>query len=220
MKKITVFIENNKKDLYLEVCINKPGKSIMTLKNATIYWKFKNVIAGVNDYVMYGTTKITFEEGYWTFEMIKEKLEKNKKIKLVSNKHNNTCKIRSDGENLNLKKFALLLGFPENKILSDGSWETSPKVVDVNRGLRYINVNCSIVDTSENSNTDGERSQTLVSLPIPSDQSLNSTATFFKNIDSKVTINNGCFNTLIFDVNTNIEEKVDMDLLLEIYIIS
>ena len=212
-------MEDNKKDLYLEVCINKSVKSIMTLKNATIYWKYKNVITGVNDYVMYGTTKITFEEGYWTFEMIKEKLEKDKKIKLVANKHNNTCKIYSDGRNLNLKNFATLLGFPENKIISNGTWKTSPNVVDVNKGLRYVNIDCSIVDTSENSNTDGERSQTLVSLPIPFDQSLNSTATFFKNIDSKVTVNNGCFNRLIFDVNTNIENKVDMDLLLEIYII-
>ena len=218
MKKITVFIENNKKDLYLDVSINKLGRSIMTLNNVAIYWKYKNVIAGDNDYVMYGAKKITFEEGYWTFEMMKEKLEKGK-VKLVANKHNDTCKIRSDGENLNLKKFAPLLGFPENKVISDGSWETSPKVVDVNRGLRYINVNCSIVDTSENFNTDGNRSQTMASIPIPSDQSLNSTVTFLKNINGKVTINNGCFNRLIFDVHTNIERKVDMDLLLEIYII-
>ena len=72
MKKITVFIEDNKKDLYLDVSINKLGRSIMTLKNATIYWKYKNVITGINDHVMYGTTKITFEEGYWTFDMVKE----------------------------------------------------------------------------------------------------------------------------------------------------
>ena len=137
----------------------------------------------------------------------------------MANKHNNTCNVCSDGANLNLKKFATLLGFPEDEMLSDGTWKTSPNVVDVNRGLRYVNINCSIVDTSENSNTDGGRSQTLVLLPIPSDQTLNSTATFFKNINSKATINNGCFNRLIFDVNTNIEEKVDMDLLLELYII-
>ena len=218
MKKITVFIENNKKDLYLDVSVNKLGKSIMTLNNAAIYWKYKNVIAGDNDYVMYGAKKITFEEGYWTFNMMKEKLE-NENVKLEANKHNDTCKIRSNGENLNLKKFAPLLGFPENKILSDGSWETSPKVVDVNRGLRYININCSIVDTSENFNTDGKRSQTMASIPIPTEQSLNSTVTFLKNINGKVKINNGCFNRLIFDVDTNIENKVDMDLLLEICII-
>ena len=217
MKKVTVFIEDNKKDLYLDVSINRLSRSMMTLKNATIYWKYKNVIAGVKNHVMYGATKITFEEGYWTFDMIKEKLRK-ENIKLVDNKHNNTCEIYSDGENLNLKKFAPLLGFPEDEILSDGTWETSPNVVDVNRGLRYININCSIVDTSENSNTDGGRSYTLASLPIPSDQTLNSTATLFKNIDSKVMINNGYFNKLIFDVNTNIDKKVDMDLLLELYI--
>ena len=217
MKKITVFIKNNKKDLYLDVSVNKLDKSIMMLNNAAIYWKYKNVIAGDNDYVMYGAKKITFEEGYWTFNMMKEKLEK-ENVKLEANKHNDTCKIRSNGENLNLKNFAPLLGFPVNKILSDGSWVTSPKVVDVNRGLRFVNINCSIVDTLSNFNTDGKRSQTIVSIPIPSDQSLNSTVTFFKNIGGKVKINE-CFNRLIFDVNTNIENKVDMDLLLEITII-
>ena len=217
MKKITVFIENNKKDLYLDVSVNKLDKSIMMLNNAAIYWKYKNVIANDNDYVMFGAKKISFEEGYWTFNTMKEKLEK-ENVKLEANKHNDTCKIQSNGANLNLKNFAPLLGFPVNKILSNGSWVTSPKVVDVNRGLRFVNINCSIVDTLSNFNTDGKRSQTIVSIPIPTDQSLNSTVTFFKNINGKVKINE-CFNRIIFDVNTNIKNEVKMDLLLELTII-
>ena len=102
----------------------------MTLKNAAVYWNYKNVITGKNDHVMSGTTKIPFEEGYWTFDMIEEKLGK-QSIKLEANEHNNTCKIYSESQNLNLKKFGKLLGFPENEIVNSGTWKTSPSVVDV-----------------------------------------------------------------------------------------
>ena len=105
MSKINVFIENNEKELRFDTCIIiKPAGSIMTLKNAAVYWNYKNVITGKNDYVMRGTTKIPFEEGYWTFDMIEEKLGK-QSIKLEANEHNNTCKIYSGTQNLNLKMF-------------------------------------------------------------------------------------------------------------------
>ena len=217
MKKITVFIENNKKDLYLDVSVNKLVKSEMMLNNAAIYWKYKNIIKNDNDYVTFGAKKISFEEGYWTFNMMKEKLEK-ENVKLEANIFNDTCKIQSNGANLNLKNFGPLLGFPVNKVLSSGSWATSPKVVDVNRGLRFVNINCSIVDAMSNFNTDGKRSHTIVSLPIPTDQSLNSTVSFFKNINAKVKINE-YFNRIIFNVDTNIENNVKMDLLLELTIL-
>ena len=216
MSKIIVFIENNKKELRFDTCIIKPAGSIMTLKNAAVYWNYKNFITGKNDHVMRGTTKITFEEGYWTFDMIVEKLGK-QSIKLEANEHNNTCKIYSETQDLNLKKFGELLGFSENEIVSSGTWETSPNVVDVNKGLRYVNINCNIVNTSGNIDTDGHRSYALASLPIPSDL-LNSTVTKFKGIDSSVRITNGQFNRILFDVDTNIGDKVDMSLLLELYV--
>ena len=217
MSKINVFIENNEKELYFDNCIVKPAGSVMTLKNASIYWNYKNVIAGKNDHVMRGTTKVTFEEGYWTFDMIEEKLGEHS-VKLVANRYNNTCKIYSESQNLNHKKFGKLLGFPENEVVNSGTWKTSPSVVDVNKGLRYVNINCNIVNTEGNIDTDGRWSCALAALSIPSGQLLNSTVTPFKGIDSSVKIANGQFNRIVFNVVTNIEDKVDMSLLLELYI--
>ena len=196
MSKINVFIENNEKELRFDTCIIKPAGSVMMLKNAAVYWNYKNSITGKNDHVVHGTTKIPFEEGYWTFDMIEEKLGK-QSIKLEANEHNNTCKIYSGSQNLNLKKFGKLLGFPENEIVNSGTWRTSPSVVDVNKGLRYVNINV---------------------ISIPSDQLLNLTVTQFKGINSSVKITNGQFNRILFNVDTNIEDKVDMSLLLELYI--
>ena len=119
MSKINVFIENNEKELRFDTCIVKPAGSVMTLKNAAVYWNYKNVIAGKNDHVMHGTTKILFEEGYWTFDMIGRKLGE-QSIKLEANEYNNTCKIYSESQNLNLKKFGKLLGFPWDETIDSG----------------------------------------------------------------------------------------------------
>ena len=69
-------------------------ESKIAIKNAAIYWNFKNVITNYNDTL--GT--ITFDEGYWTFDMIKTKL-KESNIKLERNAHNNTYKIFSENQN-------------------------------------------------------------------------------------------------------------------------
>ena len=217
MSKINVFIENNEKELRFDTCIVKPVGSVMTLKNAAIYWDYKNVIAGKNDHVMHGATKVSFGEGYWTFGRVERELGK-QSIKLEAIEHNNTCKIYSESQNLNLKKFGKLLGFPENEVVDSGAWKTSPGVVDVNKGLRYVNINCNIVNTAGNIDTDGHWSCVLAMLPIPSDQLLNSTVTRFKGINSSVKITNGQFNRILFNVDTNIEDKVDMSLVLELYI--
>lgn len=141
-----MFIENNKKDLRLDTCIINPQGAKMTLKNAAIYWNYKNVITDENDYVMRGTTKITFEEGYWTFDMIVERLGR-QSVKLEGNEYDKTCRIYSETQDLDLKKFGELLGFPESENISSGTWRTSPGVVDVNRGLRYVNINRDIINT-------------------------------------------------------------------------
>ena len=119
MKRVTVFIEGNKKELYLDDSIFKPDKSTMTLKNVAIYWKYRNIIAGENDQLTLGSKKITVEEGYWTFGMISEKLEGDD-VKLEAIVHNNKCKIQPIGGDLDLGKLAPLLGFPESETLRNG----------------------------------------------------------------------------------------------------
>ena len=73
MNKLTVFIEGNKKELYLESCINKQNRAVMVLKNATVYWNFKNS----DGYILSETNKNFFEENYWTFAKIKKRLAAN-----------------------------------------------------------------------------------------------------------------------------------------------
>ena len=46
---INVFIENGTKEIFFDRYINTTTKSELILKNATIYWNYKNVRSGVND---------------------------------------------------------------------------------------------------------------------------------------------------------------------------
>ena len=220
-RKITVFIDNNKKELYLESCLVKPEISLMTLKNVTVYWKFKNITSETE--VKFGATgnakKITFEEGYWPFEMIKERLGSDN-VAVEALRHNNKYRIKPNGGSLNLGKLGPLLGFPENQVILDGVWKVSPKVVDVNLGLRYINIDCDVINTTENSDTKGMRSYSLATIPVTTEQSLNGSVSLFRGIDSEVVINNGCYNRLVFEINSNIDKNVEVniDALLELYI--
>ena len=216
-----MFIEGNKKDLYLDACVVKKEMTTMILKNVTVFWKFKNITSNIDVTLGSGSSErdITFEEGYWTFDMIRAQFN-SFSVSLEALRHNNKCRIKPDGDDLNLGKLGPLLGFPENEVVSDGVWKTSPKVVDVNLGLRYINIDCDVINTTENSDTKGKRSYPLATIPVTTEQSLNGSVSVFRGIDSEVVINNGCFNRLVFVISSNIDKNVEVNIetLLELYI--
>ena len=209
MNKLTVFIEGNKRTLYLDPCINKKSRSVMVLKNLTVYLKFKNA----GGYILSGTQKILFEEGYWTFAKIKKRLAGNNiKLELVGMK----SKIYLEMD-LNLRGIGKLLGFPEGKLTNSRTWETSPGEVDVNKGLRYVTINCDLIDSNQNFNSNGARSCTLVTVPIPTNQLLNGTNSFYKDVDSQVVIKNESINRIYFSIHSNISETVGVDVLFDLY---
>ena len=90
--------------------------------------------------------------------------------------------------------------------------------MDVNRGLRYITINCDLIDLNQNFNSNGARSCTLVTVPIPTNQLLNGTNSFYKDVDSQVVIKNGSINRIYFSIDSNISETVGVDVLFDLYI--
>ena len=148
---------------------------------------------------------ITFNEGYWTFDMIQDKLWDNK-IALKFNPHDNTCKIYSD-KTLNLKSFGLLLGFSLSYTVTSKAWKTSPKDVDINLGLRYVTLNCDSINSAKNFGRQGRRSQMLFTFPVLPNQNLSSAVSYFSNIRSTTPMNNGLFNSFTFTIDSNIDDN-------------
>ena len=217
MYKLTHLINNGGHDVYLDGVITTTTESKITIRNVAIYWDFKNVLKAVNDTinVVSGST-ITFGEGYWTFDMIRNLLSE-ENIKLECNIHDNTCKIHSTKQ-LNLLYFGPLLGFPVNQVVQANTWTNSPSHVDVNLGLRYVTIECGCANTDRNFDEEGNKSGVIATIPVSSEQRLNSTVTFYDDINTTTPIQNGDHNVFKYRVSTNIGDKVDLTVMFEMYI--
>ena len=212
MNKLSLILDTGKHAVYLDRFITTRYDSKIHVKNISIYWKFKNVLKNANDSI----TGVTFEGGYWSFNMISEKLSESN-ILLERNRYDNTCKIRS-ARQLNLLNFGPLLGFAVSKVIQANTWTNSPSNVDVNLGLRYVTIECNCVDTDRNFNANGRRSKVIATVPVTSEQGLNSSVTFYDNIHSEVSVLNGDHNMFEFDVNTNIGNKVGLTIMFELHV--
>ncbi len=215
--KLEIYAKSGREnEYYLEDNLRCKATSSMTLNNARLFWQYKNVRQNVNDTITRGSDTIIFNEGYWTFDMIQDKL-RNNKIALKFNVHYNTCKIYSEAQ-LNLKNFGLLLGFSLSYTASPKVWKTSPNTVDINLGLRYVTLNCDSINSAKNFDRQGRRSQTLFTFHILPNQNLSSAVSYFSNIGSTTPMNKGLFNSLTFAIDSNTNDDIGVVIYFEVII--
>ena len=197
-----MFIEDDEKVIKLEEPLDIKYDSFIYVKTLSIFWNYNNVYSGYNDEIVHGSTTVKFEPGFWTFDLIKKKFESiDNNLKITTNLHNNTCTITSDA-NLQLKRFGELLGFDNNTTINAGTSKTS-KTLDINRKLRYIKINCDAVDRTSNIDNNGKRSETILTLPITTKDTLKGSVSHYTDIESKIPIKTRFYNKLNFDVITN-----------------
>ena len=149
--------------------------------------------------------------------MMVEKLAESD-VKLHQNRYDNTCKVFSKNSDGNLVSLGLMLGFPESTTLKANTWTNSPSNVDVNLNLHYVTVECSSVDPDRNFDHYGKRSKVIATLPVTTKQSLNSSVTHYRDLTSEVAVVNGDHNLFEFTVGTNVVKKVDLKVMLELYL--
>ena len=213
MKNISVFIEGGKKKVLKFKTPFATYGSLLAAKEVTVFWNGTfTVKTGSN-----AAVEKTLGEGYWDFQQLKDRLE-GEGLTLSMNAYNNTCSIVNKvGQTVNLKKLGKLLGFPENQTLAGGSTTASPNPVDVNHGLRWLTVTCDLIDASKNLGLDGDQSTTLAFLPITAGTRLNSNCHVYqRNAYGWRRAKNTVVSQIEFEVHSNITEKVDVNLLLNI----
>ena len=115
------------------------------------------------------------------------------------------------------KSLGILLGLNDYTNMDGGSNMMSHNKVDINRGLKSLDIKCSVVDKSENIGNDGGYSDVIATLPIPTDRTLKGSLSHYSDINSKVKVNRGTYNVLEFNVLSNILRYAG-DVLLEMYI--
>ena len=219
MKKLSLLLGNGKNEVYLERFVRTRSDSKMDVRNAAVYWDFRNITKNFNDTITLTAAPkdVTFEEGYWTFHMMAERLAESD-VKLVRNRYDYTCKIFAKNTDVRLRNLGPMLGFSKNATVRANTWTNSPSNVDVNLGLRYVTVECSSVDTNRNFDRYGKRSKVIATLPVTTEQSLNSSVTHYRDLTSEVAVVNGDHNLFEFKIGTNLEKEVDLKVMLELYL--
>ena len=217
MKKLSLFLENGKNEIYLDGFVRTKINSKMKIRNATVYWNFKNITEGLynNNVITAVPNRVVFEEGYWDFRMIAEKLAENG-IELERIKHNK-CTVLSKNSDLILNRFGKLLGFPDHQTVKRNVKITSPSNVDVNLGLRYVTVECNNTDAEKNYDRNGKQSKIVATFPVTTEQSLNNSVTHYGDRQIEAAIVNGDHNLFEFTVGTNLTKNVDLKIAMEIY---
>ena len=217
--KLSLLLDSGKNEVYLDGFIRTRTNSKIKVRNVAVYWNFRNITKNFNNTVTLTATSknVTFEEGYWTFHMMVEKLAEGD-VKLDRNRYDNTCLVFSNNSDVNLRSLGLMLGFPENTTVKTNTWMNSPSNIDVNLDLQYITIECSSVDTDRNFDRYGKRSKVIATLPVTTEQSLNSSVTHYWDLTSKVAVVNGDHNLFEFTVGTNVDKKVNLKVMLELYL--
>ena len=75
MMNLSLLLDSGKNEVYLERFINTRVDSKMEVRNAAVYWNFRKITKNFNDTVTLTSKDVTFEEGYWTFHMMAERLD-------------------------------------------------------------------------------------------------------------------------------------------------
>ena len=171
-KTFKVYITKEREIFELDKSLVLTGCQKIIPKSVSIFWNYNNLdetyffnydVDGVN-------TKVTFKKGYYTFDMLKERIENIGNMKLEAEKQTGKCKIQSD-KKTNLKTLGPILGFSSNKEIAANTWVASDKEVNINNNLEYVSISCNLVDKNKNF-VDGKRSDILLQIPITTKQLL------------------------------------------------
>ena len=219
MKKITVYIDGASKTIDLQESILTTPYSHIMVKKAYVFWEYCN-IPNIGYHYTQDGTKTVIPVGYHTFNDLKGLLESNS-VQLEAIKTNGKCRIIISNTPTDLtlsSKLAALLGFT-TRVFTDNDNVTSEGKVSINQ-LQYLKVSCNIVDTSCNTNEEGRKDSTIISLPVMTTQPLFGSVSDYVDIESKVRIDKGVINQLMFRVTDQNGIEIDAGkILLECYLL-
>ena len=109
-----------------------------------IYWEFEIISQTSSDVTLTSPkgvrTVVQFGVGYWTFNMISDRLA-TENITLTKNKCNNTCRIYHATHSISLGEFGVLLEFAKNTTIPGGVYKDSGHV-NINLWLQYVTIGC------------------------------------------------------------------------------
>lgn len=161
MRKITVLIEGSEHLVKLSESINTFNYNYICVKKATVYWNYYNIPENLQ-LLAVGSDVVNIYAGYYTFDDLNDILLNN--ISVKKRPYTGKCELfnsRADGLKLH-SRIIKMLGFPASRTVFNRGSVISTNQVDMNNGLKYIRIDCDIVNELMNVDNKGKRSSTIL----------------------------------------------------------
>jgi hypothetical protein len=187
MKKITVYVESGGVTLDLQDPLILTHGSELYVKTAAVFWNYKNIRKGFNDYITADGKKIMIDEGYWTFKQLRKELEENGLTLKEYPDGRITIDFAKGTNSVGVRNLTSILGYRSSNCPTYTP-HISDRPVDIHEGLRYLTVSCNLVNREHNIAPYGNRSTAITSIPIDGTRPLFGTTTKYNDIESQVRV--------------------------------
>ena len=112
-----------------------------------------------------------------------------------------------------------LIKFTKPMILLKGRSLTGNSKVDINNGLRFVNIHCNLASKSYNVNPWGKPSDVITSVTVPTDRLLLGSVVSYIDVESRTSIVKGSCSELIFHVKDQDGKPINIgEVLIEMYL--
>ena len=141
-----------------------------------------------------GLVEVAVYPGYYTFNDMKEKLERSG-VTLTYHHQNARTWIETSKHKITIKRKLLeMLGlrrFGDQLVLVKGASTDGESRVDFNDGLKFVNIHCNLVSKSYNVSHLGKPSDVITSVTVPTDRSLFGSVVSYIDVESRTSIVKG-----------------------------
>ena len=223
--KFTVSLKGSHTVIPLQDSVLTSNYSSVFVKRVSVFWEYFNIrepTTIIRVKTNAGDSDVIISKGYYTFDSIKLLLERHN-VSLTYFKETATCQIESTKSDITIEERLLtMLGFnrfSNPMILLKGRSLVGDSKVNLNNGLRYVNIHFNLANKSFNINPWGKPSDVITSVTVPTDRSLLGSVASYIDTESKTSIVKGSCNELVFNVRDQDGKPIDIgEVLIEMYL--
>jgi hypothetical protein len=144
---------------------------------------------------------------------MKEKLERSG-VTLTYHHQNARTWIETSKHKVTIKRKLLemlgLIRFGDQLVLVKGASTSGESRVDLNDGLKFVNIHCNLASKSYNVNHLGKPSDVITSVTVPTDRSLFGSVVSYIDVESRTSIVKGTCSELVFHMTDQDGKPIDI----------
>ena len=223
--KFTVLTKGSHTIVPLQNSVLTSNYNSVFVKRVAVFWEYFNIRERTTLMTVKtadGPVEVAVYPGYYTFNDMKEKLEKSG-VTLTYHHQNARTWIETSKHKITIKRKLLeMLGlrrFGDQLVLVKGASTSGESRVDFNDGLKFVNIHCNLTNKSYNFNHLGKPSDVITSVTVPTDRSLFGSVVSYIDVESRTSIIKGTCSELVFRMTDQDGKPIDIgEVLIEMYL--